>query len=238
MKKFAEDKLKSINSAYQFLTSPEANAKRPTPSRPSPPESEPQTRQSNTRKERQEKQEEGKSHRESNSSRPTSPIEMVYVKGGTFTMGYTSENESCLLKWFKCLSGDWYPDEEPAHRVAVSDFQLGRYEVTQTQWRAVMESNPSYFKGDNLPVERVSWNDAQEFIRRLNGQTGRRYRLPTEVEWEYAARGGSKSNGYKYCGSNAVDDVAWYKYNAGSRTHPVGTKAASELGLYDMSGNV
>jgi len=101
-----------------------------------------------------------------------------------------------------------------------------------------MGNNPSYYKGVNLPVENVSWNDAQEFIRRLNGMTNRNYRLPTETEWEYAARGGSKSNGYKYSGSNYLDEIAWYYENSGERTHPVGTKKANELGIHDMSGNV
>ena len=101
-----------------------------------------------------------------------------------------------------------------------------------------MGRNPSLFKGDDLPVEQVSWDEVQEFIRRLNTQSGKQYRLPTEAEWEYAARGGNKSNGYKYSGSNTADSVAWYKGNSGSETHPVGAKQANELGIYDMSGNV
>ena len=153
--------------------------------------------------------------------------DMVYVQGGTFTMGATSEQGS-----------DAYSDEKPAHRVTVGDFYIGKYEVTQAQWKAVMGSNPSSFKGDNLPVERVSWNDVQEFIRKLNALTGKTFRLPTEAEWEYAARGGNKSQGYKYAGSNNIETVAWYYGNSGSKTHPVGGKAPNELGLYDMSGNV
>ena len=101
-----------------------------------------------------------------------------------------------------------------------------------------MGSNPSNWKGDNLPVERVSWNDAQEFITKLNQKTGAKFRLPTEAEWEYAARGGNKCNGYKYSGSNSIDNVAWYTSNSGSKTHQVGTKSPNELGIYDMSGNV
>lgn len=152
---------------------------------------------------------------------------MVYVEGGTFTMGATADQSS-----------DAADDEKPSHRVTLSSFHIGKYEVTQAQWQAVMGTNPSHFKGQNSPVECVSWNDCQEFIRRLNEITGRHFRLPTEAEWEFAARGGNKSRGYKYSGSNTVDDVAWYRDNRGHTTHPVGTKAPNELGLYDMSGNV
>ena len=154
-------------------------------------------------------------------------IEMVYVKGGTFTMGATAEQGS-----------DAYSDEKPTHSVTLSDFYIGKYEVTQAQWRAVMGSNPSNFQGDNLPVENVSWNDVQEFIKKLNAQTGKKFRLPTEAEWEYAARGGNQSKGYKYSGSNSISEVAWYDDNSRSKTHPVGQKAPNELGIYDMSGNV
>jgi formylglycine-generating enzyme required for sulfatase activity len=101
-----------------------------------------------------------------------------------------------------------------------------------------MGANPSFFKGDNLPVEKVSWDDVQDFIRKLNAQTGKRYRLPTEAEWEFAARGGNRSGGYKYAGSNSLGNVAWYDDNAGNKTHPVGQKTPNELGIYDMSGNV
>ncbi|MBR5249759.1 MAG: SUMF1/EgtB/PvdO family nonheme iron enzyme [Bacteroidales bacterium] len=154
-------------------------------------------------------------------------IEMVFVEGGTFKMGATSEQGS-----------DADSDEKPVHSVTVSDFYIGKYEVTQAQWKAVMGDNPSYSKGDNLPVENVSWNDIQEFIKKLNQLTGKTYRLPTEAEWEYAARGGKKSKGYKYAGSNNIEDVAWYTNNSSSHTHPVGQKQPNELGLYDMSGNV
>jgi len=154
-------------------------------------------------------------------------MEMVFVQGGTFTMGCTSEQGS-----------DCDADESPSHRVTVSDFYIGKYEVTQKQWKAVMGNNPSYHKGDNLPVESVSWLDIQKFVKRLNAQTGKHYRLPTEAEWEYASRGGNRSNGYKYSGSNVIGNVAWYDGNSGSETHPVGTKFPNELGIYDMSGNV
>lgn len=154
-------------------------------------------------------------------------FDMVYVEGGTFTMGATEEQGS-----------EAEVDEKPAHQVTVSDFYIGKYVVTQAQWKAVMGSNPSNWKGDDLPVENVSWNDIQEFLRKLNAKTGRRYRLPTEAEWEYAARGGNKSRGYKYSGDNNIDAVAWYDGNSGKRIHPVGRKSPNELGLYDMSGNV
>ena len=151
-------------------------------------------------------------------------IEMVFVQGGTFMMGATPEQ-----------GGDCHDDEKPAHQVTLSEYSIGKYEVTQGQWKEVMSDNPSYFKGDdNLPVENVSWGDVQEFIRKLNKKTGESYRLPTEAEWEYAARGGSQSREYKYSGSNNVNDVAWYWDNSEGKTHPVGTKEANELGIYDM----
>lgn len=142
-------------------------------------------------------------------------------------MGATSEQGS-----------DAYDDEKPAHQVTVSTFSIGETEVTQELWQAVMGSNPSSFKGPRRPVENVSWEDCQNFIRELNSLTGKRFRLPTEAEWEYAARGGRKANGHKYAGSSAIDRVAWYDSNSGSQTHDVATKRANELGLYDMSGNV
>ncbi|MCL2073318.1 MAG: SUMF1/EgtB/PvdO family nonheme iron enzyme [Marinilabiliaceae bacterium] len=122
--------------------------------------------------------------------------------------------------------------------MATPGFYIGKFEVTQEQWQAIMGSNPSNFKGSNLPVENVSWNDVQEFINKLNARTGRNYRLPTEAEWEYAARGGNLTKGYEYSGSNSVNDVAWYTENSGSSTKTVGTKKPNELGIYDMSGNV
>ncbi len=154
-------------------------------------------------------------------------FEMVAVKGGTFTMGCTGEQ-----------GGDCYDDESPAHSVTLSDYYIGKFEVTQKLWKAVMGSNPSSFKGDDLPVEQVSWNDCKEFIGRLNQLTGANFRLPTEAEWEYAAKGGANSRGYKYSGSNSIDDVAWYLTIYDFGTKPVGTKSPNELGIYDMSGNV
>ena len=156
-------------------------------------------------------------------------VEMVFVQGGTFMMGCTPE------QGYDCLD-----NEKPVHAVTLNDFYIGKYEVTQKQWMAVMgaDNNPSAFNGDNLPVERVSWNEIQEFIRRLNQKTGENYNLPTEAEWEYAARGGNQSRGYKYSGSNAYGDAVWYSGNSGYKTHPVGTREANELGIHDMSGNV
>ena len=148
---------------------------------------------------------------------------MIFVEGGTFQMG-SSSGES---------------DEKPVHSVTLSAFNIGKYEVTQAQWKAVMGNNPSNFSGcDNCPVENVSWNDVQDFIRKLNVQTGKNYRIPTEAEWEYAAKGGKYSKVYTYSGSNDLNAVAWYADNNGSKTHIVGGKQANELGVYDMSGNV
>ena len=154
-------------------------------------------------------------------------FEMVYVEGGSFNMGATTEQGS-----------EAESDEKPVHSVTLSDYYIGRCEVTQELWEAVMGSNPSYFKGAQKPVESVSWNDCQEFVSRLNSLTGRTFRLPTEAEWEYAARGGNKSLHYKYSGSGNIGNVAWYFDNSGSSTHAVGTRTANELGIYDMSGNV
>ena len=172
-------------------------------------------------------------------------FKMIKVEGGTFSMGATSEQGS-----------DAYDDEKPVHSVTLSDYYIGETEVTQKLWVAVMGSNPSRFKGDDQrPVERVSWDDCQEFIKKLNRLTRKKFRLPTEAEWEYAARGGKYSRGYKYSGSNNADEVAWYWRNSGDKylsgewnddsiiennckTHPVKTKKANKLGLYDMSGNV
>ena len=160
-------------------------------------------------------------------------FKMVYVQGGTFRMG-SNDAEA-------------YDDEKPVHSVTLSDYYIGETEVTQQLWRAVMGSNPSYFTGDSQrPVDGVSWDDCQTFIRKLNALTGKDFRLPTEAEWEYAARGGNKSRGYKYSGSNTLSDVAWYYNNACGKgsshpdygTHPVKQKRSNELGLYDMSGNV
>ncbi len=158
---------------------------------------------------------------------------MVAVEGGTFTMGATAEQGS-----------DAYDSEKPAHQVTLSSYCIGQTEVTQALWQAVMGSNPSYFNGGSYgtnlqrPVEYVSWHDCQTFITKLNQLTGKTFRLPTEAEWEFAARGGNLSQGYKYAGSNTIGDVAWYFSNSSSTTHAVATKAPNELGLYDMSGNV
>jgi len=151
--------------------------------------------------------------------------QMVAIKGGCFEMG----------------SSHWEQDhqsDERQHEVCVGDFRMGKYEFTQGQWQAVMGSNPSGFSacGDNCPVESVSWLDVQNFIERLNAKTGKRYRLPTETEWEYACRGGR--SGETYCGGNQVDAVAWHAGNHGGKTHPVGQKQANGYGLHDMSGNV
>ena len=154
-------------------------------------------------------------------------FKMVRVEGGTFTMGATPEQGS-----------DAEDDEKPTHKVTLSTYYIGETEVTQALWEAVMGSNPSKFKGENRPVEEVNWDDCKTFISKLNSITGRNFRLPTEAEWEYAARGGNKSQGYKYSGSNTFGDVAWYNGSGGSGTHPVKTKSPNELGLYDMSGNV
>ena len=158
-------------------------------------------------------------------------IDMVRVEAGTFTMGATAEMK------------DPNDDEKPTHRVTLTnDYYIGKYEVTQALWKAVMGNKPSRFKGDNLPVDLVSWKDCQKFLSKLNRITGKTFRLPTEAEWEYAARGGNKSRGYQYSGSNNPSDVAWYKDNykdnSGRKTHAVGTKQPNELGIYDMSGNV
>ena len=164
---------------------------------------------------------------------------MIAVQGGTFTMGCTPEQ-----------GDDCYGLEKPAHQVSVSDFYIGKYEVTQAQWRAVMgttvrqqreKSNHISLipgEGDNYPMYYVSWEEVQRFIRRLNASTGKTYRLPTEAEWEFAARGGNKSRGYKYSGSDTAGNVAWYIENSNDGINPVGTKSPNELGIYDMSGNV
>ena len=161
---------------------------------------------------------------------------MKPVEGGTFTMGATSEQQ------------DPYDDENPTHQVTLSSYYIGETEVTQALWTAVMGNtveqiaNANGWKtlgvGKDCPMYYISWNDCQEFISKLNSLTGQKFRLPTEAEWEYAARGGKKSRGYQYSGSNNLDDVAWYTSNSGINTHPVKTKQPNELGIYDMSGNV
>ncbi|MBW7872831.1 MAG: formylglycine-generating enzyme family protein [Ignavibacteria bacterium] len=173
------------------------------------------------------------------------PTDLVFVQGGTFTMGCTSEQ-----------GNDCYSDEKPSHQVTLSDFYIGKYEVTQELWESVMGSNPSYFKGSKRPVESVSWYEAVEFCNRLSDKEGLQraysgsganitcdfnangYRLPTEAEWEYAARGGKQTKNYKYSGSDNTGAVAWYDGNSGDKTHAVGLKQPNEIGIYDMSGNV
>jgi formylglycine-generating enzyme required for sulfatase activity len=148
-------------------------------------------------------------------------LDMINVEGGDFQMGSNDDDS-----------------EKPVHNETVATFKIGKTEVTQALWKAVMNNNPSVFKGDSLPVESVSWNECQLFISKLNSITGERFRLPTEAEWEYAARGGNKSLGYQYSGGNNIYEVAWCKDNSDEKTHPVATKLPNELGLYDMSGNV
>ena len=153
----------------------------------------------------------------------TVTFKMIKVEAGSFQMGSNSGEN----------------DEKPVHRVTISkDYYIGETEVTQDLWVAIMGKNPSNFKGGTNPVERVSYNDCQEFIRKLNQKTGKKFRMPSEAEWEFAARGGNQSRGYTYSGSNNIGNVAWYWDNSNSKTHPVAQKQANELGLYDMSGNV
>ncbi|MBP5535513.1 MAG: SUMF1/EgtB/PvdO family nonheme iron enzyme [Bacteroidales bacterium] len=153
---------------------------------------------------------------------------MIKVEAGSFMMGCTGEQ-----------GNDCEDREKPCHNVTITqDYYIGKFEVTQELYEAVMGVNPSKSKGYDHPVEMVSWEDAQEFCTKLSRLTGRRFTLPTEAEWEYAARGGEKSLWSKYSGSDNVDDVAWHKGNSGIHTHPVGRLRPNELGIYDMSGNV
>lgn len=158
-------------------------------------------------------------------------MKLAYVAPGTFRMG----------------SRNGEVDEKPVHKVTISKgFWIGKYELTQQECQLITGANPSYHKGSNKPVECVSWNDAIRFCKKLTERerqakrlpTGYEYRLPTEAEWEYAARGGNRSKSYKYSGDNNIDSVAWYGSNSGKQPHEVGTKSANELGIHDMSGNV
>jgi len=157
-----------------------------------------------------------------NGKKPFEP-EMIFVEGGAFQMGSNS--------------GD--VDEKPLHYVSLSSFSIAKFEVTQAQYQAVMGINSSIFSDcENCPVDNVSWNDVQVFIQKLNTQTGRSYRLPTEAEWDYAAKGGKKCKAYSYSGSHDINASAWHNLNSERKSHPVGLKMANELGLHDMSGNV
>ncbi len=180
---------------------------------------------------------EGEEENENNSDTPTDiktfdilaeieKDEMVFVQGGSYNMGATEEQGS-----------DAKANEKPSHIVILSDYYISRYEVTQKFWETIMGSNPSSVKGDDLPVDNVSWEECNQFIQELNKRTGKQYSLPTEAEWEYAARGGDKRNGTKYSGSNNAEEVAWSDALDGT-IQPVGTKKYNELGIYDMSGNV
>ncbi len=184
------------------------------------------TRESSTEQSASKKQDQPKSEPKQESTPRTDlklGADMVYVDGGTFEMGYEKG----------------IADEKPVHKVTVNGFYISKYEVTQKQWKEIMGTNPSYYKDcDDCPVEQVSWDDVQQFLKKLSAKMGQHYRLPTEAEWEYAARGGNKSKGYTYSGSNDIDEVAWYNKNSGGKTHQVGTKKPNELGLFDMSGNV
>lgn len=155
-----------------------------------------------------------------------SEIEMIFVEGGTFQMG-SDENDEYAERM-----------EKPKHEVSVSDFQIGKHEVSQWLWENIMGTNPSQIKGKALPVTNVSWNDVQEFIKRLNKMTKKKYRLLTEAEWEYAARGGNQSQGFIFIGSNNSDSVAWHFDNSDKTPHEIGSKQPNELGIYDMGGNI
>ena len=150
--------------------------------------------------------------------------QMIKVEGGQFMMGSNAPDARAM--------------EKPVHKVVLDDFYIGKHEITQDIFYAVMGTDYSYFRGDNRPVDTVSWLEIKRFITRLNTLTGKTFRMPTEAEWEYAAKGGKQSKGYRYSGSNDLSAVAWYSKNSGHKTHPVGTKQPNEIGLYDMSGNV
>jgi formylglycine-generating enzyme required for sulfatase activity len=150
--------------------------------------------------------------------------EMVWVEGGSFLMGSNSDKASSA--------------EGPEHKVTLDGFHMGKFEVSQQLFQEVMGWDTSYFPGKGVPVNNVSWTNIQRFIERLSKMTGKHFRLPTEAEWEYAAKGGQLSKGYQYSGSNTIEEVAWYAGNGKRRLHPSGKKKPNELGLYDMTGNL
>ena len=160
-------------------------------------------------------------------------FDMVLVPGGTFTIGAQSADASAAN-----YDARAYTTEAPVHQVEVADFYLARYEVTQEQWEAAMGSNPSTVVGEKLPVTSVSWDDVQEFLEKLNAASGKTYYLPTEAQWEFAARGGAESDGTLFSGSNVLGACGWYYSNSGGSVQEVGQKQANRLGIYDMSGNV
>ena len=178
---------------------------------------------------------------------PESAIETIKVNGVSFNMVKVKGGSLKMNMEFLVFEHFLYYQDSTLN-VTVRDFSIGQTEVTQALWLAVMGENPSYFSSNNdewvfeddfnRPVEWVSWDDCQNFISKLNELTGRHFRLPTEAEWEFAARGGNKTHGYPYAGSNNIDEVAWWLENCDGMTHPVGQKKPNELGLYDMSGNV
>lgn len=155
---------------------------------------------------------------------PADDIELVYIEGGSFVMGTDS--------------GPAEADEIPAHTQQVKSFYLGKYEVSQKRWTKVMKLNPSYFQDEDNPVESVSHNDIQIFLERLNTRTGKNYRLPTEAEWEYAAKGGIFQDTVQYSGGQNLNKISWHRENSGGKSHKIGTKAPNILGLHDMTGNV
>lgn len=160
-------------------------------------------------------------------------FEMVTVDGGSFYIGAQKDNSSSLN-----YDNDAYQIEAPVHKVTIDDFSIGMFEVTQAQWVAAMGTNPSLHQGNKFPVDNVSWEQVQEFITLLNQASGLTYRLPTEAEWEFAAKGGIKSEGNKFSGYSVLGACGWYYSNSESATHEVGTKYPNELGIFDMSGNV